>query len=76
MRVSQVDVSTESLAVSSGGSNVTVAGVTDIGDVIPSVATTNAQVLAPGDAPLVAQDRPLYSSGTKSPSLLCVVLDD
>ncbi|KAK7073857.1 hypothetical protein SK128_026938 [Halocaridina rubra] len=78
VRVSQVDVSSESLAVPSGGTTVTVGGVTDIGDVIPSVTTTNAQVLAPpGDASsLKGQERPLYSSGTKSPSLLCVVLDD
>lgn len=77
VRVSQVEPSAKSsIAMATSGANVTMTGVTDIGEMMPSVATSNAQVLVPSDTPLITQDGPLYNSGTKSPSLLCVVLDD
>lgn len=82
VRVSQVEPPAEptlALGGGGGGPSMAMAGtLTDLGDVMPPppVATSNAQVLVANEAPLLAQDRPLYNSGTKSPSLLCVVLDD
>lgn len=78
VRVSQVEPPGEpTLAINTSGPSVTMPGLTDIGDMMPPVATSNAQVLVANEAPLMAQDRPMYNSGTKSPSsLLCVVLDD
>lgn len=77
VRVSQVEPSAKSsTALATSGAGMTMTGVTDLGDMMPPVATSNAQVLVPSDTPLLTQDGPLYNSGTKSPSLLCVVLDD
>ena len=77
VRVSQVEpLAKSSTALASSGASMAMTGVTDLGDMMPPVATSNAQVLVPSDTPLLTQDGPLYNSGTKSPSLLCVVLDD
>ncbi|KAG7158198.1 Ataxin-7-like, partial [Homarus americanus] len=60
VRVTQVEPSAKSsIAMATSGANVTMTGVTDIGEMIPPVATSNAQVLVPNDTPLITQDGPL-----------------